>query len=375
MDEIRILIAASDEAERERLRGVLDGSGLRVTALTAPDAAGLQRAANQPADVMVLSAEADAEAALEFAGRMYMSGPELVIVLLTDRQEPALLSAAMDAGVSKVLAHSTDDNGLRAAVTAAAGRARHRAAGTGAAYGSRVMGFFCPKGGTGKTTTAVNTAAALALSGKKVALIDLDLQFGDAGIFFDILRGDTLADLAEENRFDSDTIKSYLVRHASGVYVMLASSAPEYAELVRPEHVEAVIAALRAEFDFVLLDLPPTFDDCSIAAMEQADTLFFVVTEEVSALHHAKICYQTLETLNLRSKVKLVVNKDGCSAIRYQDVESILQQKASLILPNDQRAATQAINQGVPLVIGDRRCRISQGITEFADQLIGKTRG
>ena len=128
---------------------------------------------------------------------------------------------------------------------------------------------------------------------------------------------------------------------------------------------------LRAEYDYLIEDMPPAFNDCAITALELSDTVYFVVTEDISTLRNAKICFQVLEMLKVSDKVQLVINKDGISTIGVRDTESALDAKAVLVLPNDQKTTTRAINRGVPVVLGDKKSKLAQAVMGFAQRLTG----
>ena len=263
-------------------------------------------------------------------------------------------------------------DGIRDGIFAAVTRDRNRRSTQikVASYASKILVFYCPKGGSGKTTLTISLACALAQAGKKVAVIDMNLQFGDVGVMMDIAKGDTISDLVEENSFELRTIKSYLVRHASGVHVMLASNAPEYAELVKPEHIDVILSTLRSEFDYILVDTSAVFTDCTISALELADRIYMVANPDISTLYSLRRCLAVFEALNVGDKLQLVFNKDGMSAISAKEAESLLELPISFSVPYDDKAAVTAVNRGTPLVLSEPRSKASRAIDAFAKKMI-----
>ena len=371
MNSIRIMLAAFSADDRKFISGLLNDEALRVVSSFRPDSDGLKKASSQPADVLLIGTRAMPEQELDFAERMFTTRSDITIILLAPVLESRLLARAMECGISRVIDINSSEQDVCTHIMTAANRDQNRRSSTQkiASYDSKVVVCYSPKGGVGKTTLAVNLAYALATMNKKVALIDLSLQFGEVGVFLDIPKGDTIADMVEEHSLELSTIKSYLIRHQSGIQVMLSSSAPEYAELIRPEHVDAILSSLRTEFDYVFVDMGVTMGDCAIAAIETADTILLVVNEDIASLHDAKRSVKVLEALNQQDKIKLVVNKDGISTITVKNVANLLEATPVLVIPYDLKAAMLAVNRGIPMLNCAPNSKASKEIRDYARSL------
>ena len=119
---------------------------------------------------------------------------------------------------------------------------------------SRVYSFFSGKGGVGKTTICTNTAVYLATLGKKVLLVDLDLQFGDADMALDLNPSETIVDLARDtNGISIDNLSSCCCTHASGLSVLASPSSPELAEYIQSNHTKAIIDVARNYYEYIIL--------------------------------------------------------------------------------------------------------------------------
>lgn len=128
----------------------------------------------------------------------------------------------------------------------------------------RVLTVYGTKGGVGKTTLAVNLAVALTKSGLRVAVLDLDLQFGDVGIFFDVQPQRTIYEWVKEGQDQSaGEIDRYMIHHSSGVEILPAPLRPEFAEVIGGEHVGLVIGQLKRAYDYVIVDTPPSLVEAS----------------------------------------------------------------------------------------------------------------
>ena len=369
---IRIMLAAFSADDRRLISSLLTDEALRVTSLFRPDNDGLKKASSQPADVLLIGTRGKPEQELEFAERMFTTRSDITILLLCPALDGSMLARAMECGIARAIDISSGEHNIRTQIITAANRDQNRRSSTQkiASYDSKIVACYSPKGGVGKTTLAVNLSYALTSLNKKVALIDLSLQFGEVGVYLDIPKGDTIADMVEERSFELSTVKSYLIRHQSGIQVMLSSSSPEYSELIRPEHIDAILSSLRTEFDYIVVDMGVSLGDCAIAALETADTILLVVSGDIAALHDAKRSIKVLEALNQQDKIKLVVNKDGISSITVKNIATLLEITPSLIIPYDLKSAMLAVNRGIPLLNCAPNSKVSKEIFAFARGMI-----
>ena len=372
MNSIRIMLAANTADDRKLISGLLTDEALRVVSSFRPDADGLKKASSQPADVLLIGTRAMPSQELDFAERMFTTRSDITILLLAPTLDSRTITRAMECGIARVIDIDSSEHDICTHIMTAANRDQNRRNSTQkiASYDSKIVACYSPKGGVGKTTLAVNLAYALATMNKKIALIDLSLQFGEVGVFLDIAKGDTIADMVEEHSFELSTIKSYLIRHQSGIQVMLSSSSPEYAELIQPVHINAILSSLRTEFDYVIIDMGVAFGDCAIAAMETADTILLVVNEDIASLHDAKRSIKVLEALNQQDKLKIVVNKEGISTITVKTVANLLEATPILVIPYDLKAAMLAVNRGIPMLSCAPNSKASKEIRNFAHTLI-----
>ncbi len=372
MEKLKVLIAAATAEMREEAAQVLQSDRLQTVAKLAADSVGLEKAGAIPADVLVLYSDCLDRRESDFIERLYMTRPSLLCLLLCTETDGNMLQRAMNCGISRIIELANTKETPAEAVLSLYNREQNRLQASASGqigYESRVLAFFGTKGGVGKTTVAVNTAVALAKMNKRVALLDFDLQFGDVGVFLDIVKSDTIVDMVEENDYDYAALASFLYKHHSGVRVLCAPTGPEYAELIKPEHIEKIILGLRGEFDYIIIDMPPAFTDISLSALEQCSQVFFVINPDISSLRNAQVSFHVLESLNLRDRLRLIVNRDGFSNLKRKDIEDVLGSQAVLLLPCDYKNCAKAVNRGAPLVMSYPRSKISIAIGQFAKEL------
>src|SRR3954447_20865127 len=126
----------------------------------------------------------------------------------------------------------------------------------------RILAFYGAKGGVGTTTIAINAAIALHQElGRKVCLVDANLQFGDHRVFLDLgLDRKSIVDVVQAPSIDVDLLRQVMVKHDSGVDLLLAPPSPEVADLVRHEHLPLILDVLKAMYDYVIVDIDKRLD-------------------------------------------------------------------------------------------------------------------
>lgn len=243
---------------------------------------------------------------------------------------------------------------------------------------SQIISVFSTKGGVGKTTVAANLAVALSeRSNGKVALLDLDLQFGDIPIMFNIYPNKTIADLAGEvNNMGSDVIEEFMVEHESGVRVLSAPLTPEYAEYINGHTVENILRILIESYKYIIIDTAPSFNDVNLTVMDMSDQIFFITTLDLSTIKNVKAGLQIMNSLKYSDrKVTLVLNRyHRHFGISNNELEKIFDKKVEHIIPEDNINVIQAMNEGTPLVISKNRSRSAKSIIEMAEKLCDESK-
>jgi pilus assembly protein CpaE len=243
----------------------------------------------------------------------------------------------------------------------------------GATSNGQVIAVFSPKGGVGTSVVAANLAVSLRqLSGKKVALVDGNLIFGDIGVIMNLVSTKTIADLSNRiSELDRDLLNDVMQTHASQVKILLAPPNPQTGELVTADHLRAILEALKKEFDYVVVDTQSSFQDRALAVLDLADRIVALMTLEMPCIKNIKLFLEVAELLEYPAeKTVLVLNKaDNRLGIRVENVEENIQHKVALQIPNASHEMTLAVNQGVPLVIEKRGHETSKAIAALANML------
>ena len=209
----------------------------------------------------------------------------------------------------------------------------------------------------------------------RVALLDLDLEFGNVAVLLDLRPERTLAHLAGVSvaELDEDTFAPLLVEHASGVRVMVGAGAPEQAELVTISTVQQSIERLRDEADYVLVDTPRSFSEVNLAALDMADVIWLVSTPHLTALKATADCLRVLEQIQVPMGGLLhVLNQTAPRGLDPAHVTAVLGRNPDANIPYTPRF-DDAANAGRPLVTTHPAEGGAVAIRELAARLMSLT--
>jgi pilus assembly protein CpaE len=371
-------VAIVDPEVRHRTKLVMQLAGVTAAgAFESADAFGAQLASGRPT-VALFGPELANEDGLAQVRRLASTHPEVGVVLVAERLSTALLQQALRAGVRDAITMAEGETPLRSSVERVGAllvAQRPRALAEAAFPPGRVVVSFSTKGGVGKSVVATNLAVAMARrSPRPVAIIDADLQFGDVAVLLGVSPERTVVDAAAAIHHDDPELMSTLVmRHEpSGLLVLPAPVEPSAADQVRPEEMLLIIDALRKICGWVIIDMPPHFDDFVLALLEAADDVLLVASMDIPSIKNLKVGMQTLDLLSLAgSKLKLVLNRANARVkLDIKEVERALGLPADFPVPSD-IAVPQAVNRGVPVVLDNPKSQAARALEEIASTMMG----
>jgi pilus assembly protein CpaE len=238
---------------------------------------------------------------------------------------------------------------------------------------AQVILFYGAKGGVGTTTIAINSAIALHKElGRRVCLIDASLQFGDHRVFLDLgLDRMSVVDLATAPTVDPDLIHQVLVKHESGIDLLLAPPSPETAELVTHDHLPSLIGMMKSDFDYIVIDVDKRLDEVNLRIMDVADTIYLVMTADLPCLKNVRLVLETIGHLGYSDdKVKLILNRSNAfTGINIKNAESALKRKIDFQIINEYRSAIGALNSGAPFMYTKSDSALGKDVMDFVKAL------
>jgi len=233
---------------------------------------------------------------------------------------------------------------------------------------------FSGKGGIGKSVLSANLAVALAMeTGARVALVDLDLQFGDVGVLLNLDHSRSITDLTDApGHVDPEFVQDVLASGPEGVKVLLAPISPELADLVTAEHLRAIMEELRRSFDFVVVDTASHLTELNLEMIEQASRVIVMSALTIPAIKDTKLTLKVLDSLSVDSeRILLLLNRsDAHSDFNKEAVEQNLRFPISLQLPHDPKIVAASVNRGAPFVSTNPEVEISRAVRELVSRLV-----
>ena len=323
---------------------------------------------------IVLGPAVDLEAAASLADTLRVTRPAISVILIRRRVDTIVLAEALRSGMREVV-DERDLTGLGSAITRAhqVWQALNGTAGEAPAGNrGKQITVFSPKGGVGKTTLAVNLALALSeRSTRKVCLVDLDLAFGDVAITLQLFPARTMADVVHlESGLDFPVLEPLLTRYDDSVSALVAPVQPDAKDTIPAQLIGRVLKLLKSQFEYVVVDTSPAFDEYALQAFDETDEMLLVTTLDVPTLKNVKVAVETLDLLNFpKTKRHLILNRaDDKVGLTPDKVESTLAMSIAASIPTSSQVA-HATNSGEPIVSAQPKHAVSQAIGGLARRL------
>lgn len=219
----------------------------------------------------------------------------------------------------------------------------------------KVIVFAHAKGGVGNTSLAINVATVLASSSPgTVGLLDLDVEYGNIASFLNVHPKLYLADLgADAPAQVDDAYFDRFVTHVANIRIVVGANLPERAELVTLPAIRLAIDRLRSTCDYVLIDVPVSFTERTLMALDACDLICLITSPSLPALRATRDCLSVFEKMGLPTdRVRLILNHSTTHAVGLQEATEVLGRRPDFIVPRSENL-DHAANTGLPVVTTD----------------------
>jgi pilus assembly protein CpaE len=391
-NKIRVLIVDDIADTRENIRKLLQfESGVDVVGAARSGKEAIQLSAELDPDVVLMDINMPDIDGISATETIRQKSPHIQVIILSVQNDQNYMRRAMLAGARDFLAKPPSGDELTSAIRHAGDMARTERSksaqtrispstpGTGstAATGmpplaqGKIITIYSPKGGTGCTTIAVNLALALHNEDTRVVLVDANLQFGDVAVFVNEQGKNTILDIAPRvDELDPDVIQSIMIKHeASGMHILAAPQRPEMAEKVTAEQFAKVLNYLKQLYAYVIVDTASILSDVTLSAIDAADALVLVTTQDIPAIKNARLFLDLSQTMGIpRERIVFTMNRfDKRITITPDRISDNLKQEVKAVIPLDEKASIPAVNRGVPFMLDNKTQPAAKGILSLAE--------
>ncbi|HEY5630478.1 MAG TPA: response regulator [Candidatus Limnocylindrales bacterium] len=367
----KVLVVDDDASVQRLLQQTLRGEGYEV--LIATEAAEALRLWQQETPVLVLlDVTLPGMDGYDLAVRIRgaeAAGRHVPIIMLTSDRDASQKVKALRSGADDYLVKPFHPAELLARIKALIARFAPGDSLVGRPPMGRIHAYYGAKGGVGTTTIAINTAIALRSLDRRVVLVDGNLQFGDHRVFMDLANDrKSIVDAVSAPTIDADLLRGVIQSHESGVDLLLAPPSPEAADHVTAAHLHEVLQVLATMYDYVIVDIDKRLDELNLMVLDIAETIFAVMTADLSCLKNVRLVLGTIGHLGYQSgKLKLVLNRSNAyTGINVKSAEGALRQPIEHQIVNEYRGAISALNTGAPFMAAKADSVLGRSVLDFA---------
>jgi pilus assembly protein CpaE len=380
------IAVALPPAEAIPVANELREAGFEPITISRPDQLDAVLAARRDVAVAILDGETDFDESLEYYSVLHDQDRAIATLMVVSQRALDRISAHNASADDEYLTRPYSAESMRWRIEAMCIRSHTVDDGSGPIllgndsldpdlWGNRatVITIFNPKGGVGKTTIATNLAAALQIrKGKQVLLVDADTVTGHVTVSLGLEHVQTVVDSWDE-LMDGEVLTPFAdlaSQHTSGMRVVALTATPLHIDALEPERVADSIMAVRRGYDYVVVDLHPSYSPLNRAIFDRSDKILVPVTPDVPALRAAVQMRDVATELGIRDRLAMIVNRAN-SGVSVADMERTVGMPAMAQIRSGGLLFVHAANAGRTVIEMYQRERITEDFDALADRVLG----
>ena len=327
------------------------------------------------ADLLIFELGDDTENDFQHIQSLLNSDMVAEVFLISENPDPAVLMRAIKTGVKEFFTLPLREEEVKQALKKFKQKLKISDREKSPKIG-QIITIIGSKGGIGTTTVAVNLAVDLARkkSVKSVALIDMNMMFGEVPLFLEMKPGFHWGEITRNiSRLDSTFLMDSLSRHSSGVYVLPSPGSLSSSEPEAPEKIGLLVGFMQKLFDFVVIDGGQSVNEFSLKIVEMSDYILLISLLSLPCLSNTNKLLKSFSDFGFlpEKRIKIVINRYlKNSAISLKDAETSINRKIFWTITNDYMATISAINNGKPLSDIAPRAEITKNLKDLSDIFI-----
>lgn len=373
-----LIIASAENLLPLRNDGVLgEGGATRFLALTAEEA--LPAGTINKANVVVIEVDPASDASLKRLASMRVEYPEISLIVALRDASVSLVRTLIHQGVADVAQIPFQPGSLATQILDALSVQTGQSDESDLAPMITVAGAT---GGCGATTVLTHLAHAVAetnTGNRGVCLIDLDLQGGDAASYLGINPKVTIDELLDAgSRIDADLFRSAVIDTHLGFSLIAAPNDIKPIDRLDTGQLLSVLKFARGMFDYVLVDLPPVWNDWSLSVINAADRMLLVSDASINSLRQAKRRFRLFGEIDFpSSRIDVAINRMERKLFRpvsEDAIADVLGAAISCTLPFDSKAISAAQDEGQLVYEGGAKSRFGSQIDALTNTICQRLR-
>jgi pilus assembly protein CpaE len=373
----RILLVSTAEAMRDEVGEALTGRAgdYRLFWVSQAELAAV-RAADLLPHIILVDDALGGTSPSALVSQLGVRLPGAAILALLDPGALGEAREAVLAGARAFIIKPLHPTEFVATLRQVVGSRRAPAPDTGAAgetVNGRIIVFCAPKGGTGRTTMAINTAVSLRKATRTpVVLVDADYAAPALDVALNLQGERNITELLSRmSQLDKNLVAGVLAEHVSGIHVLLAPPPADLSKPISLPQVQQVLSLLKRMYPWVLVDLGLPLDETAFAFLDGADRIVMSVLPEMIGLRNTRLMLDQLHARGYpEEKIWLVLNRSGLrGGVSVKDIQTRLHVSIKHTIPDDQPLVTLTVNRGVPAVLSHGRSALARAYHKLAGEL------